>query len=104
LPAPNRSGTNDDPALIEANVAAMTQAALDLFRLGHLPVMGEWFALPLIEAAGSTAIGDDVFPWGSKTRSPSPDVLSWRLGSVGDSRPLEVAFTSSSSSRSSAQA
>jgi hypothetical protein len=58
---PYRSGTNDDPALIEANVAAMTQAALDLFRLGHLPVLGEWFALPLIEAAGSTAIGDDVF-------------------------------------------
>ena len=54
---PYRSGTNDDPALIEANVAAMTQAALDLFRLGHLPVMGEWFALPLIEAAGSTGIG-----------------------------------------------
>jgi hypothetical protein len=58
---PYRSGTNDDPALIEANVAAMTQAALDLFRLGHLPVMGEWFALPLVEAAGSTGIGDDVF-------------------------------------------
>ena len=58
---PYRSGTNDDPVLIEANVAAMTQAALDLFRLGHLPVMGEWFALPLIEAAGSTGIGDDVF-------------------------------------------
>jgi hypothetical protein len=58
---PYRSGTNDDPALIEANVAAMTQTALDLFRLGHLPVMGEWFALPLIEASGSTGIGDDVF-------------------------------------------
>jgi hypothetical protein len=58
---PYRSGTNDDPALIEANVAAMTQAALDVFRLGHLPVLGEWFALPLIEAAGSTSLGDDVF-------------------------------------------
>jgi hypothetical protein len=58
---PYRSGTNDDPALIEANVAAMTQASLELFRLGHLPVMGEWFALPLIDAAGSTAIGDGIF-------------------------------------------
>jgi hypothetical protein len=58
---PYRSGTNDDPALIEANVAAMTQASLALFRRGHLPVMGEWFALPLIEAAGSTGLGDDVF-------------------------------------------
>jgi hypothetical protein len=58
---PYRSGTNDDPALIEANVEAMTRVALDLFRLGHLPVLGEWFALPLIEAAGSTSLGDEVF-------------------------------------------
>jgi hypothetical protein len=58
---PYRSGTNDDPALIAANVAAMTDASLQLFRAGHLPVMGEWFALPLIEHAGSTGIGDPVF-------------------------------------------
>ena len=56
-----RSGTNDDPALIAKNVEAMTAASLALFRAGHLPVMGEWFALPLIEHAGSTGIGDVVF-------------------------------------------
>ncbi len=58
---PYRSGTNDDPVLIARNVAAMTEAALQLFRAGHLPVMGEWYALPLIEHAGSTGIGDPVF-------------------------------------------
>lgn len=58
---PYRSGTNDDPVLIAKNVAAMTEASLQLFRAGHLPVMGEWFALPLIEHAGSTGIGDPVF-------------------------------------------
>lgn len=58
---PYRSGTNDDPALIARNVAAMTEASLQLFRAGHLPVMGEWYALPLIEHAGSTGIGDPVF-------------------------------------------
>jgi hypothetical protein len=58
---PYRSGTNDDPALIAQNVQAMTEASLRLFRAGHLPVMGEWYALPLIEHAGSKAIGDDVF-------------------------------------------
>ncbi len=58
---PYRSGTNDDPALIARNVQAMTEAALRLFRAGHLPVMGEWFALPLIEHAGSAKIGDAVF-------------------------------------------
>ena len=58
---PYRSGTNDDPALIAQNVAAMTDTSLQLFRAGHLPVMGEWYALPLIEHAGSASIGDPVF-------------------------------------------
>jgi hypothetical protein len=58
---PYRSGTNDDPALIARNVAAMTETSLLLFRAGHLPVMGEWFALPLIEHAGSAAVGDPAF-------------------------------------------
>jgi hypothetical protein len=58
---PYRSGTNDDPALIRKNVDAMTGTSLQLFRRGHLPVMGEWFALPLIEHAGSAGIGDPVF-------------------------------------------
>jgi hypothetical protein len=48
---PYRSGTGGDPARIRANVDAMTTTALALHRRGHLPVLGEWFALPLIEAA-----------------------------------------------------
>jgi hypothetical protein len=58
---PYRSGTNDDPELIRANVKLMTTVSLELFRMGHLPVMGEWFALPLIEEAGSKQIGDEAF-------------------------------------------
>lgn len=58
---PYRSGTNDDPKLIHANVKAMTDTALALYRMGHLPVLGEWFALPLIEAAGSKETGDAIF-------------------------------------------
>lgn len=58
---PYRSGTNDDPSLIAANVKNMTDTALEVYRLGHMPVMGEWFALPLIEAAGSQTVGDDIF-------------------------------------------
>jgi hypothetical protein len=58
---PYRSGTNDDPALIAKNVEAMTSTSLALFRAGHLPVMGEWLALPLLEHAGSKQIGDAVF-------------------------------------------
>jgi hypothetical protein len=58
---PYRSGTNDDPDKLAANVTTMNQAALEVFRAGHLPVTGEALALPLIELAGSTEVGDDVF-------------------------------------------
>ena len=40
---PYRGGTNDDPVKIQANVDAMEDMALKVFRRGHLPVMGEWF-------------------------------------------------------------
>jgi hypothetical protein len=53
---PYRSGTNGDPALIQANVEAMTGVSLELYRRGHLPVMGEWFALPLIERAEADGV------------------------------------------------
>jgi hypothetical protein len=58
---PYRSGTNDDPVLIQKNVDAMNEMALTLYRMGHLPVLGEWFALPLIETAGSRTMGDDIW-------------------------------------------
>lgn len=58
---PYRSGTNDDPVLIQKNVDAMTNTALKLYEMGHLPILGEWIALPLIETAGSKSIGDEVF-------------------------------------------
>jgi hypothetical protein len=58
---PYRSGTDDEPDRLAANVAAMNAAALDVFRVGHLPVTGEALALPLIELAGSTRVGDAAF-------------------------------------------
>jgi nudix-type nucleoside diphosphatase (YffH/AdpP family) len=58
---PYRSGTDDDPARIAANVAAMEACALPLYERGHVPVLGEWLALPVVQAAGSQAIGDAVY-------------------------------------------
>jgi nudix-type nucleoside diphosphatase (YffH/AdpP family) len=58
---PYRSGTGDDPAKIAENLAAMNHAALEVYRRGHLPAVGEWYALPLLEAAGSQAMGDAAF-------------------------------------------
>jgi hypothetical protein len=58
---PYRSGTNDDPNLIHDNVKFMSEIALKIYDVGHLPVLGEWFALPLIETAGSKVIGDEIY-------------------------------------------
>lgn len=55
---PYRSGTNDDPALLAANLAAMESLALPLYQAGHFPVLGEWLALPMARLAGSSRIGD----------------------------------------------
>ncbi|KAA5544868.1 DUF4406 domain-containing protein [Adhaeribacter rhizoryzae] len=58
---PYRSGTNDDPILIQRNVDLMHETALAVYRAGHLPVLGEWFALPLIHTAGSQVMGDSIW-------------------------------------------
>jgi hypothetical protein len=61
IAGPYRSGTNDDPSLIQKNVHEMESYALPIFPAGHIPVLGEWLALPLIQLAGSEIIGDEAF-------------------------------------------
>lgn len=61
IAGPYRSGTNDDPALIKKNVEEMESYALPIFRAGHIPLLGEWLALPLVALAGSSKIGDEAF-------------------------------------------
>jgi len=61
IAGPYRSGTSDDPDKLDVNVRAMEAAALPIFRAGHIPVLGEWFALPLVRLAGSKRIGDQLF-------------------------------------------
>ena len=58
---PYRSGTGDDPGKIAENLRRLEQAALPLFRAGHIPMIGEWVALPLLEVAGSTGVGDELY-------------------------------------------
>ncbi|MBS1663051.1 MAG: DUF4406 domain-containing protein [Bacteroidetes bacterium] len=60
IAGPYRSGTNDDPFLMSVNLRKLETAALPIFRAGHIPVIGEWVALPLMEVAGSMNVGDSV--------------------------------------------
>lgn len=61
IAGPYRSGTGDDPALMEKNLRALETAALPLFRAGHIPMIGEWLALPLLREAGSKRPGDAAY-------------------------------------------
>lgn len=61
IAGPYRSGTGDDPEKMAANVQYMESFALPIFRLGHIPVLGEWFALPLLHLAGSKQVGDEAY-------------------------------------------
>lgn len=61
IAGPYRSGTGDDPDRMKSNVAAMEEFALPVFRAGHIPVVAEWIALPLVEQAGSQHVGDSAF-------------------------------------------
>jgi len=60
IAGPYRSGTNDEPALLDANLASLEQAAWPVFEAGHIPMIGEWVALPVLRGAGGTSIADPV--------------------------------------------
>jgi hypothetical protein len=61
IAGPYRGGTNDDPDLIKKNLDKLESVALPLFRKGHIPLIGEWVALPLMHLAGSKKIGDSIW-------------------------------------------
>lgn len=60
IAGPYRSGTNDQPELLAQNLESLEQAAWPVFRAGHVPMIGEWVALPVMRGAGSTGVGDPV--------------------------------------------
>ena len=62
IAGPYLSGTHGDPAKVAANRARLESMALPIYERGHLPMLGEWLALPIIQAAGAGhAVDDPVF-------------------------------------------
>ncbi|MEV7105423.1 DUF4406 domain-containing protein [Streptomyces atroolivaceus] len=53
IAGPYRSGTDGDPQAMAANLARLEAAAWPVFAAGHLPVIGEWIALPVLRSAGA---------------------------------------------------
>lgn len=54
IAGPYRSGTGDDPDAMAANLTRLEEAAWPVFAAGHVPLIGEWVALPVLRSAGAT--------------------------------------------------
>ena len=61
IAGPYRSGTGDDPSKMAANLRRLEAVSWPLFQAGHLPMIGEWVALPVWHAAGGQRVGDALF-------------------------------------------
>ena len=87
IAGPYASGTNGDPALMQQNLTRLETAAWPLFRAGHVPMIGEWVALPVLRSAGAT--GPDAELAG-KVMYPTAERLLQRCDAVlrlpGESR------------------
>lgn len=61
IAGPYRSGTGDDPAKMAANLKNLEAASWPIFRKGHVPMIGEWVALPIWHTAGGKNVGDQLY-------------------------------------------
>lgn len=96
IAGPYRSGTNNDPSLIKQNMDNLEANALPIFKKGHVPMIGEWVANPLIELAGSKEVGDAIFkeiqyPVAHRLLAKCDAILRLDGASVGADQDVEVA-------------
>lgn len=71
IAGPYRSGTDDDPARMADNLRALEAAAWPIFERGHVPMIGEWVALPVLAGAG-----EDLFsPFAEQVMYPTAQRL-----------------------------
>ena len=61
IAGPYRSGTGDDPDKMAANLKRLEEPSYALFKAGHVPMIGEWVALPVWNAAGGERVGDELY-------------------------------------------
>lgn len=61
IAGPYRPEASSQPAQ-ERNLSLMNQAALEIFRKGHVPLIGVNMALPVIEAAGQESYDEIMMP------------------------------------------
>ena len=87
IAGPYASGTGGDETLMQRNLERLQQAAWPLFRAGHVPMIGEWVALPVLASAGASGPND---PLAQQGMYPTAERLLQRCDAVlrlpGESR------------------
>lgn len=79
IAGPYRSGTNDDPALMHRNLERLQVAAWPIFAAGHIPMIGEWVALPVLASAGASGPLD---PMAAQVMYPTAERLLQHCSAV----------------------
>jgi hypothetical protein len=96
IAGPYRSGTGDDPALLSANLHALEAAAWPVFRSGHVPMIGEWVALPVLSSAGAAGLADPLaeqvmYPTAERLLQHCDGVLRLPGASTGADQDVAIA-------------
>lgn len=97
IAGPYRSGSGDDPAKMAANLHTLEQAAWPLFQAGHIPMIGEWVALPVLSSAGATdgpldpLAAEVMYPTAHRLLQHADAVLRLPGESAGADQDVEIA-------------
>jgi hypothetical protein len=96
IAGPYRSGTGDDPAKMAENLARLEAAAFPIFQKGHVPMIGEWAALPVLRGAGGGAPGTSLYdtvmhPTAHRLLSKCDGVLRLPGASTGADHDVRIA-------------
>jgi hypothetical protein len=96
IAGPYASGTGGDPALMRRNLDRLEEAAWPVFAAGHVPMIGEWVALPVLASAGATGPGDPLaasvmYPTAERLLQHCDAVLRLPGASTGADRDVAIA-------------
>lgn len=93
IAGPYRSGTDGDPTLIARNLERLEEAAAPIHRLGHIPMIGEWVALPILRGmtASDAAAGDVMYETARRLLQHCDAVLRLPGASAGADQDVVIA-------------
>lgn len=93
IAGPYRSGTDGDPDRIAANLQRLEEAAAPIHRLGHVPMIGEWVALPILRGLDEqeSETGDVMYETASRLLQHCDAVLRLPGDSMGADKDVEIA-------------